>query len=471
MKHTRMFALIAATCVGVLAVGHTVFASGVQLLTNPGFEAAGGSYTGWTTFGSGVQLSTTATDNIIHTGVAASKIYGEFSGCPIPTFDTGGYFQSFTPVVGQVYTMSGYSFVSSADPMPGNDTCTRNRAIAKIVFYNAAVGGAEIATNEVIIGDWETPLDAWLPFSVSAPAPAGAMRVQAMILFLQPGCDTGSVFVDDLLFCEGAPVASSNVLVNPSFDTNLSGWTTFGNVFWDGRSFARRSPTGAAKLFGTYSVGNDSGMYQSFATVPGDRWLLTIYALNTCVEDAIRGTNADVALAQIVYRDGGGTALGGADVTIGDNTSPLGTWTRYVVTATAPVGAVTVDAYILFTQGVFLENGAIFVDDAAFAKVTATGVEDTPSARTELHQNIPNPFNPSTRITFDLAQSENVELSVYDVSGRLVTTLLKGPMGAGPQTVTWDGTTADGERVSSGVYMYVLRTSAGQITRRMLLLK
>ena len=472
MKHARAFTLLVLTCAAVLAVGQRASAGGVQLLTNPGFEALGGSYSGWTTFGSGVQISTAATDNIFRNGAAASKVFGEFNGCPIPNFDVGGYFQSFTPTVGQVYTFSGYSFVSSVDPLPGNDTCVKNRAIVKIVFYNAPVGGAEIATNEFIIGDWSSRLDAWMPFSVSAPAPAGALRVQAMILFLQPGCDTGAVFVDDLFFCENAPVAAPNVLANPSFNTNLTGWTTFGNVFWDGRSFARRTPTGGAKLFGTFTPGSDSGMFQSFATVPGDRWLLSVYALNTCVENAIRGTNEDVALARIVYRNNVGVDVGGADVIIGNKNSPLGTWAQYFVTATAPAGAVSVDAFILFTQGVFLENGAIFVDDVAFAKVVATGVEDTPSARrTELHQNVPNPFNPSTRIAFDLAQRDDVDISVYDVNGRLVNTLVKGRMDTGPHDVTWDGTTADGTRVSSGVYMYVLRTSTGQISRRMLLLK
>lgn len=472
MKHTRVFTLLVLTVAATLAVAPQAMASGVQLLTNPGFESLGGSYSGWTTFGSGVQISTAATDNIIRTGAAASKIFGGFTNCPIPTFNVGGYFQSFTPTVGQIYTFSGYSFVSSADSLLGNDTCVRNRAIAKIVYFNAAVGGAEIATNEVIIGDWSTPLNTWIPFSVSAPAPAGALRVQAMILFLQPGCDTGAVFVDDLLFCSGAPVAEPNVLVNPSFNTDLSGWTVFGNALWDGRSFARRTPTGGAKLFGTFTPGSDSGMFQNFASAPADRWQLSLYALNTCAENAIRGTNQNVALARIVFRNNVGGDLGGADVIIGDNTSPLGTWTRYSVTAIAPAGTVSVDAFILFTQGVFLENGAIFVDDAAFAKVIATGVDDTPSARgVDLHQNVPNPFNPSTRITFDLAQRENVDISVYDVNGRLVNTLFKGRKDAGPHAVTWDGTNADGARVSSGVYLYVLRTSTGQVARRMVLLK
>jgi hypothetical protein len=304
--------------------------------------------------------------------------------------------------------------------------------------------------------------------------------VEALILFLQPGCDTGSVFLDDLFFCESAPTTDPNVLANPSFDTDLSGWTTFGNVFYEqgnplaipSRASLRRTPTGAAKLFGTFNPGSDSGMFQKVNTEPGKDWKLSVYALNTCFEDGIRGTNENVALARIVFRDNGGTDIGGADVIIGDNSSPLGTWTRYEVIATAPAATDSVDAYILFTQGPFLENGAIFVDDVAFAEYVASGVDDTPGkSGITMYQNVPNPFNPSTRISFDLEQRENVTVSVYDVKGRLVNTLFSGQLEAGPQSVDWNGTSANGTRVSSGVYLYVLRTSTETISRRMVMLK
>jgi flagellar hook assembly protein FlgD len=89
-----------------------------------------------------------------------------------------------------------------------------------------------------------------------------------------------------------------------------------------------------------------------------------------------------------------------------------------------------------------------------------------------LYQNVPNPFNPATQIQFDLAQRENVRVSVYDVSGRLVSTLFEGELGSGPHSIPWDGTAADGARVASGVYFYVLRTDAGEVAkRRMVLLK
>jgi hypothetical protein len=472
MKRKNVIALLAIASVAVLALSSPAWADGVQLFTNPGFEDSGGSFNGWTTFGA-FALSTPGDDDIYRSGTAAAKVYGIGTACPIPVFDVSGVFQSSTTLtVGKEFEFSGYSFVSEADTIPGNDTCVSNRAIAKIVFFDAATNGAEISSNEIIIGDWATPRGTWIPFSVSALVPPGALRVQAMILFLQPGCDTGAVFVDDLFFCENTPTSDDNDLANPSFDTDLSGWNTFGNVFYENRSFGVRTPTGSAKLFGTFSEGNDSGMYQRLDTDPATNWKLSVYALNTCQEDGIRGKNTDVALARIVFRDNGGNDLGGQDVIIGDNSTPLGTWTRYEVTATAPAGTDSVDAYILFTQGPLLENGAIFVDDVAFAEDVSSGVGDTPAAiGAELYQNVPNPFNPTTQISFSLTRRENVDVSIYDVKGRIVNTLFEGSLDAGPHSLTWDGTAVGGARVASGIYLYVLRTSAGQLARRMVMLK
>jgi hypothetical protein len=70
----------------------------------------------------------------------------------------------------------------------------------------------------------------------------------------------------------------------------------------------------------------------------------------------------------------------------------------------------------------------------------------------------PNPFNPSTTISFALAQAGTVRLRIYDVSGRLVSTPADQEMAAGRQEVRWDATRKGGSRVSSGVYFYVLET-------------
>ncbi len=88
-----------------------------------------------------------------------------------------------------------------------------------------------------------------------------------------------------------------------------------------------------------------------------------------------------------------------------------------------------------------------------------------------LDQNVPNPFNPSTSISFVVPRSSRTRLTVYDVSGALVKTLFDEVVSAGQVTVQWDGTNSTGERVSSGAYFYRLITDNKSTTRKMLLLK
>ena len=445
-----------------------------NLLVNPGFEDGGGSYAGWTTFGSGVQISTAATDNIFRSGDAASKIFGEFTGCPMFfQFDVGGYLQSFTPTAGMVYEFSGYSFVSSADPLTGTNTCDNNRAVAKIAFFDAPVGGNEISVNEILIGDGNSTTDQWNSFSVSTPAPAGAMRVEALVLFLQPACDFGSVFVDDLFFCELPPPSpKANVLANSDFSNGLTGWSTFGNVATDSRSFAIRSAPSSAKLFGPFAnPGDASGVFQTFAAAPGSEWKLTAWTFTTCQESPIHETNQNFGTLKIVFSDGVGE-LGFTEETVVSNTSPLGTWTEHTIVSQAPAGTQTVEAFVLFVQPDSTENGAFWVDDVNFHSTVISGVDAAPRALGfELRQNAPNPFGPATRIEFVLDRADVVNLSIYDVRGRRVATLLQDRAGPGPHSVTWNGHTALGRPAATGVYQYVLTTSTGRTSRRMMLIR
>jgi len=89
----------------------------------------------------------------------------------------------------------------------------------------------------------------------------------------------------------------------------------------------------------------------------------------------------------------------------------------------------------------------------------------------ELEQNIPNPFNPSTSISFVLADPGHVRLAVYDLRGALVVVLVDEDTGSGRRSVVWNGRTRDGSRAATGAYFYRLDTPAGVRTRKMLLLK
>jgi M6 family metalloprotease-like protein len=99
------------------------------------------------------------------------------------------------------------------------------------------------------------------------------------------------------------------------------------------------------------------------------------------------------------------------------------------------------------------------------------GVATVPAREMVLEQNHPNPFNPRTSIRFYLPARSAVELAVFDVRGALVRRLAGGSFDVGPHVVEWNGTDADGRAVSSGVYVYRLRTELGSVSRKMILLK
>jgi hypothetical protein len=121
---------------------------------------------------------------------------------------------------------------------------------------------------------------------------------------------------------------------------------------------------------------------------------------------------------------------------------------------------------------VALADGTVLPLPRAAAKdlrIELEGETDLPvaaSAEFRLLQNAPNPFNPATSIRFNLPSAMDVRLEVYDLRGRLVSTLVDGTLSAGPHEVTFRG-----EELASGVYMYRLSAGDRVETRRMNLVK
>jgi len=103
--------------------------------------------------------------------------------------------------------------------------------------------------------------------------------------------------------------------------------------------------------------------------------------------------------------------------------------------------------------------------------VTAVAMLEAAPAELVLRQNRPNPFNPVTEIEFGLPETGSALLEVYNVNGRLITTLADGVFNAGYHRVVWRGTDAFGAEVSSGMYFYRLVTEEKVLTKKMLMLK
>ena len=88
-----------------------------------------------------------------------------------------------------------------------------------------------------------------------------------------------------------------------------------------------------------------------------------------------------------------------------------------------------------------------------------------------LHPNYPNPFNPTTIISYDLPKRSQVTLGIYDLLGKKIKTLVNQSQDAGNKTAVWDGTDNLGRQMSAGVYLYRIQAGDFTQTRKMLLLK
>lgn len=130
--------------------------------------------------------------------------------------------------------------------------------------------------------------------------------------------------------------------------------------------------------------------------------------------------------------------------------------------------------YTVFTDLEQTGNSDIFLDVAV--NPTGNEVTDETGSRQRpsefaLFQNYPNPFNQSTKIEFTLSVSGLVNLTLYDILGRKVRTLVSGHLEPGYKSVFWDGKNDSGRDVASGVYLYRIAVGGFTQTKKLVLLK
>jgi hypothetical protein len=150
-------------------------------------------------------------------------------------------------------------------------------------------------------------------------------------------------------------------------------------------------------------------------------------------------------------------------------------YTQELVTALGSVN--NGDELILTIEGELIGGGALEGDDCVVIKgkssnqvVNSIPLTSTPVKLT-LMRNYPNPFNPVTTIFFNLREDSYVSLTVYDMLGRVVKTLISGQKVAGDHSAVWDSTNEMGEKMSAGIYLYSITAGSDHKTQKMILLK
>jgi hypothetical protein len=120
-----------------------------------------------------------------------------------------------------------------------------------------------------------------------------------------------------------------------------------------------------------------------------------------------------------------------------------------------------------------LSNDAFifFVDDVTVTGGTPNDDNTVPVVATELRGNFPNPFNPTTTISYSVKTPEAVTIEIFNVKGQLIKTLVSEAKEAGNHTVVWNGDDNSGRRVSSGIYYYKMSAGKYSSTRKMVMMK
>ena len=137
------------------------------------------------------------------------------------------------------------------------------------------------------------------------------------------------------------------------------------------------------------------------------------------------------------------------------------------------VTAATLGWTVLVTDGI----DTVEADNAPFsitidgANALSAYLEGLIPDEFALHQNYPNPFNPTTTMRYDLPETDLVNITIYDMLGREVKTLINQTQDAGYRSVIWDATNDYGKPVSAGIYLYQIQVGEYISTKKMVLLK
>lgn len=294
---------------------------------------------------------------------------------------------------------------------------------------------------------------------------------------------------------------AQELLINGNFDDGLAGWTH--NPIMDGGvegtieilddEFGPTMGSGPYSYWfcegSTYfnqciwqpvtvNVGDTIRVDGAFIDLTGGQlsnyWCELYVGLEEPVENVDYGSNMLLAFN---WWDGCGNNIDGTfqnDACV-DNTVD-GLW---VVPDSLGDGEHTV--YFMCKMGIWTDGsaGVLFYDIGidSLSMIKLNGTSDVKSKHTTRPQkftmlsNYPNPFNPSTTIQFKMPTPADVDVSVYDVRGHLVRTLMNENISAGTHTLKWHGVDNNGNLMPSGVYLCRLVSEYGTQTQRMLLMK
>jgi len=256
-----------------------------------------------------------------------------------------------------------------------------------------------------------------------------------------------------------ATIDSTELLQNSSFESNdqptLQSWVADTTL----REFVQDVPPNGGQWSLQLSPGwiPQEGYARTYVSGQSG---VGVYHLSVWIK-SINGWRGTVRLGQWVQ---------GAWINSKGVSTDSALWIQYSLIDTLSVQPNDTIAVHLSAGETELATGDVLFDLVRLEKIQSITIVETEHKPLPNHfvldQNYPNPFNPTTAINYQLSDDSFVSLTVFDLMGREITTLINGLQTAGSHTITFDGST-----FPSGVYFYSIHTETYRATKKMLLVK
>lgn len=275
-------------------------------------------------------------------------------------------------------------------------------------------------------------------------------------------------------------IMAQNPIPNASFENwsggNPDGWTTTNTSGFNAITQSSTAHSGSSAMRG--EVLNLAGLpfppsaYSGNSANPGFPVSQRYTRLSGYYQFAPAGANDNLVISVGMMKNGG---------TIGAGTffNPASASSYTQLTADIVYGSPDVpDSAVITIQIVNTIGGlptigsSFLLDDLVFESGTAIGdIVNLLPDQFVLEQNFPNPFNPSTTINYYMPTAQNVDLAIYNITGKRMKTLVNEKQSAGNHQARWDGRNDNGELAASGVYIYRLQAGMEVLTRKMVILR
>jgi hypothetical protein len=267
-------------------------------------------------------------------------------------------------------------------------------------------------------------------------------------------------------FTTGGSMYSDNIVVNPGGESGISGWIVQEGIFesLEAHQCSGVTPHSEQYYFCVGGLCNESPYAEVYQ-------MIDVSEFSDCIDDSAATTvfggylsnwsGSDQPEMHISFLNEDNDVLGTSE--------PLTTlnsiWTEFNTSILIPPGTREIKYTLTGTRHAGTDNDSYFDDlflkvlkDESCLTVGTDLTEDISLPKKfVLHQNFPNPFNPTTTLHYDLPEDALVNITIYDILGREVRTLVNQTQDAGYRSVIWDATNDYSMPVSAGIYLYQIQ--------------